>query len=74
MAHEAGSEGVAGGLVDEQEIAHRAAGGVVLNGKLGLGLDGDVGDVVHGDGLGIFHIGNAIKIQGAGDNSNAGLD
>ena len=74
MAYEAGGEGVAGRLVDEQEVAHRAAGGIVRDGELGLGLDSDVGDVVHGDGLGIFHIGNAIKIQGAGDGGDAGLN
>ena len=74
MAHEAGGEGVAGRLVDEQEVAHSTAGGIVLDGEFGLGLDGDVGDVVHGDGLGIFHIGNAIQVQGAGDGGDAGLN
>ncbi len=74
MAYEAGGKGVAGGLIDEQEIAHSTAGGIVLDGELGLGLDADVGDVVHGDGLGVLDIGNAIKIQGAGDGGNAGLD
>ena len=33
-----------------------------------------MGDVVHGDRFGVFHIGNAIEVQGAGDCGDADLD
>ena len=74
VAHKADGQGIAGGLVNEQEVAHRAACGVVLHGQFGLGLDGQVGDIVHGHGLGVFYVGHAIEIQGASNRGDAGFD
>ena len=74
VAYEAGGQGIAGGLINEQEISHGAAGGVILHGQFGLGLDGDMGDIVHNNGLRIINIRYAIEIQGAGKSSDAGLD
>ena len=74
LPHEASGQGVAAGLVDEQEVAHGATSGVVLHGQFLGGLQRDVRDVVEGGLLRVVSVGDAIEVEDAVDARDTGLD
>lgn len=74
MANQASCEGIAGGLVDEEEGSDGAAGSVIFNFEFACNVDAHVCDVVEAVGFWCFVVVDAVDVEDSFDGCDASAD